>query len=686
VGERPERGAGLSHRLTDVVAPALARLMDDADLVGSNRRLFETIFRLLTKESLQLPAAGPLPRFSGICNDGTPFQFCITLSPDRPGVRYLTEVGQPGMDLTARVTVTRRRLETVCEVLGCGSRLPSFDPLARLLPNGDLESIGGLWVGAGADPAGIRLRLYANCGFGTEFERWRRVARCLTELDAEPFRALLRPMAPTLVPNFTPSGFALTIPGEPRTLKLYLRPRGIEWDAVSRVLARVGGDEAGAMLAAIERALWHPIEALPPHALILSLAHSDGSGSLDAKLDLCGHCLFTAGADAATTVVRLARRLELDPGPYARARKHIEIDAKELEPSEHAFVGVGYHPDRGYRLNVYLRPPIGRRRLRRKPMRSAPTPEAVRAKATADAVRHLLRVAEAEGRWSDYHLPVGPSTTWVTAYVANALEDARGAFAGALELDAERAHALVVDHLTAASPSRSGWAYNDKTEPDADSTALALLYLRRRGAPTADPRASLDVYQNPDGGFGTFATCDSWGNSHADVTPTAIRASSSAPLTSSDLPSILGARENGYWRSFWWRTDLYATEANLRLLADAGAYEETVVSRPYLLNVTPVENAFETALRVRALASLPSDPEVLSALAEALAFLLEMQERDGGFPPGAWLRLTYPMCARPWEAPDTSGPLYLDDGIMTTATALSALVRTLPASSEERTS
>jgi hypothetical protein len=678
VGERPERGAGLSHRLSDVVAPALARLVDAADLVGSNRRSFESIFRLLTKESLQLPAAGPLPRFSGICNDGTPFQFCITLSPDGSGVRYLTEVGQPGMDLAARVAVTRRRLESVCEVLGCGPRLPSFDPLARLLPNGDLECVGGLWIGVGASPAGIRLRLYANCGFGTELERWRRVARCLTELDADPFRAALRTIAPMLVPSFTPSGLALTIPGEPRTLKLYLRPRGLEWDAVSRVLGRVGGDEADAILGAVERALGLPVEALPPHALILSLAHSEGSGSLDAKLDLCGHCLFPAGADAAATVVGLARELELDPGPYVRAREDIETDARELEPSEHAFVGVGYHPDRGYRVNVYLRPPIGRRRLRRKSMRSAPapTPEAVRAKVTAYAVGHLLRAAEAEGRWSDYHLPVGPSTTWVTAYVANALEDARGALAGALELDAERAHAVVVDHLTAASPSRSGWAYNDETEPDADSTALALLYLRRRGAPTADPRTALAVYRNPDGGFGTFAKRDSWGNSHADVTPTAIRASSSARLTSSDLTGLLGARENGYWRSFWWRTDLYATEANLRLLADAGADEETVASRPYLLNVTPVENAFETALRVRALASLPADPEVLSALAEALALLLEMQERDGGFPPGAWLRLTYPTCARPWEAPDTSGPLYLDDGLLTTATALGALVTT----------
>jgi hypothetical protein len=127
----------------------------------------------------------------------------------------------------------------------------------------------------------------------------------------------------------------------------------------------------------------------------------------------------------------------------------------------------------------------------------------------------------------------------------------------------------------------------------------------------------------------------------------------------------------GHWSSYWWRSDLYATEASLRALAWAGRSDACSASRDWLLAGPTPETAFERALHLRALSHLPEVP--LEALRRGLSDLLAEQLPDGTFHPGAWLRVTDPACSAPWAASSGGGRLYLDDGLFTTATAVAAL-------------
>src|SRR5689334_21544803 len=61
--------------------------------MGQIRRAYE----MLCRESLIMPVDQRPPSFSTINEDGTPFQYALTLSPERPSpLQFLSEVGIPG--------------------------------------------------------------------------------------------------------------------------------------------------------------------------------------------------------------------------------------------------------------------------------------------------------------------------------------------------------------------------------------------------------------------------------------------------------------------------------------------------------------------------------------------------------------------------------------------------------------
>ena len=661
--------------LSDIVSPVLDQLAADSGLQEEELATFMTVFRLLTKESLALPAALPLPRFSGICNDGVPWQFCVSLGGEM-SVRFLTEVGQPGMDLDTRTALTLRRVERILACLGASAAYSDVQTVARLAPGtADSETASAaLWVAVAAVPASqLRLRVYANNGWGLELERWRRVSCALSDLAAESFRSALRSLAPMLVPYFSPAGLAVTVVPGSGAVKLYMRPRCKPWAILPELLRGTIGDAADGFLSAVEGGLGRSLSELPSHALVLSLAMPRQADVLDVKLDLCGHCLFASEESAGAAVDTLAMRLRLDPARYRRARTVIASASGSRASLRHAFVGFGFNPEAGARVEVYLEPPVIQRSdvTRKLAVRRPPTSHVG---AAIDAAAHFLIAAEEPtGGWTDYLLPVGASTSWVTAYVADALWSAREVVRDLEEIDtacsnAARALRQWADH--------GRWSYNANTDCDADSTALALILLHSMGEPAPAASASLQPFRNADGGYGTFAgagTGIGWGQSHADVTPTALRALGAAKLDPSLGACCASRSDNGSWHSYWWKTDLYATEANLRLLDIGLRYDECKRSLPWLLCAPETANAFEVALLSLALGHVTAEAST-ARLNQLLELLLTLQHPSGAWSPGAWLRVTYPECIAPWLSPNRSGPLYCDCGLFTTATALRALV------------
>lgn len=671
--------SGLGHTsVRDLVVPTLERLLCQSEINGKDEHVFWTLFDLLTRESLSFRPDGTQPLFSGICNDGTPWQFCCTLGSSHSPLRYLTEVGSPGTSLADRIALSRERIAAAFHLLGFPlASLRKADALFDLLPRRE-DMRAAVWIAVAHAKGGrCRVRVYANNGWGDELERWLRLISCLGKLSGSGYAASIRRLVPILTASFSPAGFAVTFPEEPAVCKLYLRPIGNSWAACRELLRITHGSGAVDFIAGLETGLGCKLEAVPERALILSLAAPLTGGDLDVKIDLCCHCIFASDLEAETTISRLATAFRSDQAPYKNLLEAIGSSGWRCRPELHSFLGVGSAPDGTIRLNVYAKPITAEQPARLFHVISGSEADESAQRALERGVNALVRAANPMGRWTDYSLPVGVSTTWITAYVANALLDT-------LESLKDKAVVLRVC-LRAAKNIQDvfrfgeGWGYHDAIETDADTTALCTLLLRRVGLDATSGQTALLGFFQEDGQLGTFRRSnrmsDAWGHTHADVLPTVLRALHDGRKMSG-AEMLLRMREpHGFWCSYWWETNLFATEACLTFFQECGPRGECEASQDWLLHQAPLSNTFEQALCMRALNTLQPNILIDRSRERLMRCLLESQLQDGSWTGCAALRVTFPDCSRPWESPATSGPLYLDHGILTTATVVSALAK-----------
>jgi hypothetical protein len=345
--------------VADAVRPVLERMLSRAGMHDVHASRFWTIFDILTRESLDFKPGDAIRRFSGICRDGTPWQFCASLGSQRPdAIRFLTEVGSPSAPLSQRTALTLARLDEVFELidLSCGREQSRI--IAGLCPTDD-EHMAALWIGFAMDcNGGACLHLYANNGWGDAETRWLRLIGALRQLKAGGFGASLQPLLPLLIPVFSPAGFAVTLPPSPPVCKLYLRPFAEPWSTV-RVLAQgLLSSGSDTFLGAIEDGFERALESVPPRALILSTSGSAAGGSLDLKLDLCGHCLFKDDFAPVRAVERLGQAVGLDTSAYHTIAEDLGAGGAPLPREMVAFVGVGKNAAAESRINVYLTPPL----------------------------------------------------------------------------------------------------------------------------------------------------------------------------------------------------------------------------------------------------------------------------------------------------------------------------------------
>jgi hypothetical protein len=276
----------------------------------------------------------------------------------------------------------------------------------------------------------------------------------------------------------------------------------------------------------------------------------------------------------------------------------------------------------------------------------------------------------AEGCWTDWDLPPGRSSMWTTAYVGCQLADLA---------PQSRAAAWLAEHEL----SGGGWGYDESVGCDADSSAHAVILLRRSGVAVHDrSRRRLESFQRSDGGFSTYGRDDglgSWGVSHPDVTPVAGYAlvlvyGSAARAVTRAVESVTRNRNGaGLWDSFWWSTPLYATRASLAFLAVADVpLTDLAKTRTSLLRLE-APSAFERALLLDCLRLVGGDTS--DNHDELLGALLTEQLSDGSWPSAPSLRIPDRTCAAPWDEPGTE-LLYADGNrLFTSATVVGALGR-----------
>ncbi|MBK9036078.1 MAG: hypothetical protein IPL61_33345 [Myxococcales bacterium] len=344
----------------------------------------------------------------------------------------------------------------------------------------------------------------------------------------------------------------------------------------------------------------------------------------------------------------------------------------------HAFLGLGLAHAKAPRFNLYLKPAAPASDVLAPASRSphvAVAGPVANMRAITHAIDFLLAHQSSCGQWLDFALPVGPSDAWVTAYVGLALAELPAAYRSPA---VAAAIARAADWCEQAMGADHGWGYHAFTSSDADSTAHAIRFLRAAGrAVPAACVARLMAFQRVDGGFATYRRDDpddTWGHSHADVTPAALRALAAEPTARAAVVAGVAyaaaqQRADGTWPSYWWHSHAYATRHNVAALTQLGhPLDATAIAAAWAVDAaTPFDLGLGLACRAELGARFDD------ALAGARRALVATQDDDGGWPAAPILRLTDPRCAAPWAQPD-AGTLYADPRrLFTTATVLTGL-------------
>ena len=280
---------------------------------------------------------------------------------------------------------------------------------------------------------------------------------------------------------------------------------------------------------------------------------------------------------------------------------------------------------------------------------------------------YILARQSADGAWSDWALPPGPAPHWTTAHIGRCLSQLPRPHPPHLLRALERA----ADWLCAHRLPGGAWGYNDRTEPDADSTSLSVLFLSAMNrALGSGPVAFLRQAQRLDGGFATFlpdGLTGTWGQSHAEVTAITLLALSAVPGGINARQAAEGLawlrrhrRPDGTWSAYWWTTPYLTTGLARSCLAAFGGGE----------GAAPVLPLPDDSLQAAHLLSMM--PHAATQHAALTGRLLDAQKLDGSWAGKPALRIPPRDCAAPWNEPES--PVYADPNrLFTTATVISAL-------------
>jgi squalene-hopene/tetraprenyl-beta-curcumene cyclase len=290
--------------------------------------------------------------------------------------------------------------------------------------------------------------------------------------------------------------------------------------------------------------------------------------------------------------------------------------------------------------------------------------------AVASGLDYILSQQGEDGAWTDWSLPPGPAPHWTTAHVGRCLSALPGPHPPPLEQALRRA----ADWLHTHRLPGGAWGYNDRVDPDADTTSLAVLFLTAQDRETGQgPIEFLRRAQRPDGGFSTFLPdrlTGAWGRSHAEITAISLLALRSVPGGIEALCAKKGLawlrrhrREDGTWAAYWWTTPYLATGLALSCLAAFGYGEDARFEVPWTI-------PGDTLQAAHLLSMTPQASPHREVLTEQLR---RAQNPDGSWAGRAALRIPPRDCAAPWNEPSLN-PVYSDPHrLFTTATVVSAL-------------
>jgi hypothetical protein len=309
----------------------------------------------------------------------------------------------------------------------------------------------------------------------------------------------------------------------------------------------------------------------------------------------------------------------------------------------------------------------------------------------SQAIHYIMIKREKDGSWNDFALPEGKSDEWTTAYIIATL-------CRIPHISKELTPS--VDWLRKRYRPGYGWGYNMSSMTDAESTALAILALKRMNEPLPEDAATtLLKYRLPGGGYSAFKDWDldrENGLGAVEITSAALLAQIETESIEIDqiCESVVNLRSqqrvDGGWNSFWWKDDMLATYRTVLALNAISQFVSAKGDRQLPTDIIKLAVKCVTSTRPSISAqAIPNEPFLLGlwlgswvgvngsvfypSIHRIINSLRSQQQQDG-----CWLsvpirRVAMTKLLRPWARSD-SGRLYMDqECLITTTTTINGL-------------
>lgn len=334
-------------------------------LFGVSRQASDilTSFDTLCTESLNIDIRRRVPEFSRINADGTPFQFSLSLSRDRPApLQFLGEAGRPGCSMEERRSAGFASLGGLARACGVIEEVERITPtLCHLAPerHPDLlaDASGIFWFALSFWPnSAPSLTVYINGRWGAETARWQRLDDVAAFFDSTDRWRSLASLAP---PGLSPLGIAFTLrPKRPPSVRIYLQAFGKPLSVYRTLfLASATTPRASEAFEEFGRYVLRDDAGYPTRSAVFSI-ELPAAPMAGAKFELCAHCAFAHDAEAATRISCWLQRLGVDDQIYHATVSSLSLGRRLSDsalPSLHAYVGVGARGAEHY-ASVYLNP------------------------------------------------------------------------------------------------------------------------------------------------------------------------------------------------------------------------------------------------------------------------------------------------------------------------------------------
>lgn len=347
----------------DYVGSQLAALIPLFGLESRQSQIMQ-VYEEICRESLAFPMGKRPNGASRINQDGTPFQYAITLGSKLHSLQFISEAGPIGLANPVLSGAERIRINLEC-LHTVSRRLQAVEALTKILPLLDVlapatnvnllaDPAGAIWIGAAfaaeEEPA---IRIYINASWGDEQYQWIRLRSFASFFGV---RESWKEIESQLKQDLKPLGTAMTISAKGvASGRIYLNTYGKCASYYEGLAEVVSGSGFRQTLQQFARCILGDDYIYPTQTAVCSFAVGEGQ-SLDFKFELCAHCRFASDIEAESKLRSWFSQVKTDPVDYSNllgilTEGQLSRNATDL----HSYVGVGIKSGHSY-SSVFLKP------------------------------------------------------------------------------------------------------------------------------------------------------------------------------------------------------------------------------------------------------------------------------------------------------------------------------------------